>query len=98
MIFVKHAACPITFGLLAILDSLSHFGINLDVFVAMSIVFGEIFQHLGKTCKYPSVATCPEIFASVVGGVAGVYIFGVAIEESSLLIVHDALCVFEVLV
>ena len=64
----------------------------------MLIVLWEVLQDLGKGCNHPTVATSPEVLLSAFGLMVWIYILAITEIETSLLVVHDGIAVFPVLI
>ena len=64
----------------------------------MGISRRQVLQHLGKSGKHPSVASCPEVLLAAGTLVLGIYIFTVAEIESGLGVEHNRVAILDVFI
>ena len=98
MLGVEHRACPISLRLLTGSHTLGHTLVFLYEEIAVGISRRQVLQHLGKSGKHPSVASCPEVLLAAGTLVLGIYIFAVAEIKSGLGIEHNRVAILDVLI
>ena len=65
----------------------------------MLVILWHITEHLGQSCQHPAVATCPETLTAIAGCLhLWPDIFGIAIIELFILVKHQVVAPFEVLI
>ena len=65
ILFTEHRTTPISIGTLTTSHTFGKLLETLHKDVAMLIVVRHICQHLGQSCKYPTITSCPETLPSV---------------------------------
>ena len=90
LLWIHHRACPIAVALLQFGHSFGQTAVFLNKERVVTLVFRHVLQHLGKPCKHPTVAPCPEVFAPAERLVFRINIFTIAEIKPCFLVKHNA--------